>query len=55
MLGPRREWHEAHQLRRHERTGRLLDGKGFVEKLERLLGRPLKRGKAEPKRLETDN
>jgi len=32
-------------LRRHERTGRPLGGSGFVERLERMLGRVLRRNK----------
>jgi putative transposase len=32
-------------LRRHERTGRPLGGSGFVERLERMLGRVLRKNK----------
>ena len=37
-------------LRRHERTGRPLGGKKFLRRLERKLGRILRRGKPGPKR-----
>ncbi len=36
-------------LRRHERTGRPLGSTAFVERLEGMLGRPLKRRKPGPK------
>jgi len=36
---------DAELLRRHERTGRPLGGSGFVERLERMLGRVLRRNK----------
>ncbi len=35
----------ARELRRHEATGRPLGGDGFVERLERALGRLLRPGK----------
>ncbi len=35
----------ASQFRRHERTGRQPGGDSFIEKLDRLLGGPLKPGK----------
>ena len=37
-------------LRRHERTGRPLGSTAFVERLERMLGRSLKKRKPGPKR-----
>jgi putative transposase len=36
-------------FRRHERTGRPLGDSRFLERLERLTGRPLQRGKPGPK------
>ena len=35
--------------RRHERTGRPLGSTAFVERLEGVLGRPLKKRKSGPK------
>ena len=40
---------EARRLRRHTRTGRPCGRPGFVERLERLLARPLKPGGPGPK------
>jgi len=40
---------DAEPLRRHERTGRPLGGAGFVEQLEKALGRVLRRQKPGPK------
>ncbi len=40
---------DAELIRGHERTGRPLWAEGFVERLERLLGRSLRRGKPGPK------
>ncbi len=37
------------ELRRHTRTGRPLGDRGFVERLESLLGRVLRPGKRGPK------
>ena len=37
------------RLRRHERTGRPLGERGFVGRLEQLLGRNLHRHRAGPK------
>jgi len=39
----------THRLERHIRTGRPLGGDGFLERLERAVGRPLRRGKPGPK------
>ena len=36
-------------FRRHERTGRPLGGEGFVRRLERALGRALRRKKLGPR------
>lgn len=44
--------HEA--LRQHERTGRPLGGTGFVEDLERRLGRPLAKQKPGPKSTQSE-
>ena len=43
---------EAEALRRHERTGRPLGSDEFLQHLERLLGRSLRRQKPGPKRKE---
>lgn len=40
---------QINDIRKHERTGRPLGSKGFVERLESALNRPLKRGKPGPK------
>ena len=36
-------------LRKHERTGRPIGDKGFIEKMEKITGRPLKARKPGPK------
>jgi len=41
---------ERAALRRHERTGRPLGTPGFIEALEKRLGRPLRKRKPGPKR-----
>ena len=41
---------EGNVLRKHERSGRPLGGAGFIERLETVLGRSLKKGKPGPKR-----
>ncbi|AJE02705.1 transposase [Geobacter pickeringii] len=40
---------QADDIRKHERTGRPLGSEVFVEQLEMVLDRPLKRGKPGPK------
>lgn len=40
---------EMNDIRKHERTGRPLGSQGFIEKLESVLERLLKRGKPGPK------
>ena len=40
---------EYRELRHHERTGRPLGGELFIDKLEELLRRQLRRGKPGPK------
>lgn len=40
---------QINNIRKHERTGRPLGAEGFVEQLEALLDRQLKRGKPGPK------
>jgi len=40
---------ELDQIRKHERTGRPLGSEAFLEHLEKLLNRPLKRKKPGPK------
>jgi len=43
------EEEQVNDIRKHERTGRPLGSEGFVERLETVLDRPLKRGKPGPK------
>jgi putative transposase len=43
---------EVDTLNRHERTGRILGEKGFVENLEKTLGRILRQQKTGPKKQE---
>ncbi len=40
---------EISLIQKHERTGRPLGEDGFIEKLERVLGRRLKKGRPGPK------
>jgi len=48
LWGDRGDMEHQH-LRKHERTGRPLGGEGFIEKLEEVMGRRLRRQKSGPK------
>ncbi len=50
LLGGAMEKEQLSDIRKHERTGRPLGRAVFIERLESLLGRSLKRGKPGPKR-----
>ena len=41
---------EIARYRRHERTGRPLGDEGFLERIEKLIGRDLRRQKPGPKK-----
>ncbi|MDI6733574.1 MAG: transposase, partial [Planctomycetota bacterium] len=50
FLSERMRDEEVDLLRRHERTGRPLGSKGFIKKIERLIGKILHRQKPGPKK-----